>query len=177
MYLENYMKAALAEAEKAARKGEVPVGCVAVRDGKIIARAHNLRETTADPLAHAEILCLKKAAKKLKGWYLHRVVIYSTLEPCLMCAGAMIHARIKEVVFGASDPRAGASKIMKKFKIKTAKGVLGEDCGRVLKDFFRKLRKRSARRGVRAVEGARLESVYTGNRIESSNLSPSDQAT
>jgi tRNA(adenine34) deaminase len=172
MTAEKYMRLALAEAKKAYGKGEVPIGCVAVRDDKVIARAHNLRETTADPLAHAEILCMKKAARKLKGWYLNRVVLYSTLEPCLMCAGAIIHARIKEIVYGASDPKAGSSKILKKFKVKAVGGALKDDCRKILKDFFRDLR-----RGVRAVEGARLESVYTGNRIESSNLSPSDQST
>jgi tRNA(adenine34) deaminase len=177
MTAEKYMRLAVAEAKKASGKGEVPVGCVAVRDDRVIARAHNLRETTADPLAHAEILCLKKAAKKLKGWYLHRVVLYTTLEPCLMCAGAIIHARIKAIVFGATDLKAGSSKILRKFKVKATKGVLADDCSKVLKDFFRGLRKNTARRGVRAVEGARLESVYTGNRIESSNLSPSDQST
>ncbi len=136
------MRAALKEAQKAFRKNEVPVGCVMVRDGRIIARAHNLRETTADPLAHAEIICMKKAARKLGGWYLHRVVLYSTLEPCLMCAGAIIHARIKEIVFGASDPKAGASKILKKFGVRIVKGILKDECADILKSFFKTLRKK-----------------------------------
>ncbi|HTY13441.1 MAG TPA: nucleoside deaminase [Candidatus Omnitrophota bacterium] len=139
---DRFMQAALAEAGKAFKKEEVPVGCVAVKEGRIIARAHNLRETNADPLAHAEILCMKKAARKLGGWYLHKVVLYSTLEPCLMCAGAMIHARIKDIVFGASDPKAGASKVLKKYSVNVTKGVRKEECRRILKDFFRSLRKK-----------------------------------
>ncbi len=141
-----FMKAALIEAKKAFDKNEVPVGCVAVKDGKIIARAHNLRETTSDPLAHAEILCMRKAAKKLGGWHLNKVILYSTLEPCLMCAGAIIHARIKEVVFGTNDPKVGASKLLKKYNVKIKKGLCKENCKDILKSFFKKLRK-----GARAV--------------------------
>lgn len=135
------MAAALREARRAAEKGEVPVGCVLVRDGKIIARAHNLKETLADPTAHAEILCLKKAAKKLGGWHLGRAILYSTLEPCLMCAGAMQEARLKQACFGAPDPRSRAFKWLKKNRVKIKSGVLKEECGKLLKDFFRNLRK------------------------------------
>ncbi|MBI5699019.1 nucleoside deaminase [Candidatus Saganbacteria bacterium] len=138
---EKWMAAALIEARRAAQKGEVPVGCVMVRDGKIVSRAHNLKETLADPTAHAEILCLKKAAKKLGGWNLSRAVLYATLEPCLMCAGAMVEARLKQACFGARDPRSRAYKWLKKNRVKIKSGVLKEECGKLLKDFFRDLRK------------------------------------
>ena len=135
------MKAALREAKRAAHKGEVPVGCVLVRDEKIIARAHNLKETLADPTAHAEILCLKKAARKLGGWNLSRCTLYATLEPCPMCAGAMLEARLKQARFGARDPRSKTFKWLKKSRVKIKSGVLKEECGKPLKDFFRDLRK------------------------------------
>jgi tRNA(adenine34) deaminase len=135
------MEAALDEARKAYEKGEVPVGCVAVRDQKIIARAHNLKETLSDPTAHAEILCLKRAAKKLGGWHLSRVALYCTLESCLMCAGAIIESRLKQVCFGARDPRRRAVRWLKKSRIKIKSGVRQTECSRLLKDFFRDLRK------------------------------------
>ncbi|KAF0134108.1 MAG: CMP/dCMP deaminase zinc-binding protein [Candidatus Saganbacteria bacterium] len=161
---DTFMRAALNEAEKAFIKNEVPVGCVAVKNGKIIARAHNLRETLADPLAHAEIICMKKAAKKLGGWHLHKVALYTTLEPCLMCAGAIIHARIKEVYFGAKDQKSGSSKILIKNKVKTKKGILQKECGEIIKTFFKNLR-----RGARAAYSARLESVSASNGTVGSN--------
>lgn len=136
------MEAALKEAHKAFKKKEVPIGCVAVKDGKIIARAHNLRETNDDPLAHAEILCLKKTAKKLGGWHLNDVTLYVTLEPCLMCAGAIIHARIRNIVFGAASPISGVSSILKKNKVKVIKGILKTECGKILSKFFKELRKK-----------------------------------
>lgn len=138
---EKWMAAAIAEARRAYKKGEVPVGCVMVRDGKLIARAHNLKETLSDPTAHAEILCLKKAAKKLGGWHLSRVAFYCTLEPCLMCAGAIMESRLKQVCFGVRAPRRRAVRWLKKSGIKIKSGVLKEECGKLLKDFFRNLRK------------------------------------
>lgn len=138
---EKWMKIALLEAQKALKKNEVPIGCIAVRNGKVIARAHNLRETKGDPLAHAELLCLKKAAKKLGGWYMNRVTLYSTLEPCLMCAGAMIHSRVKNIVFAASDPKANSSRILKKFAIKVKNGILRAESEKLIKKFFKGLRK------------------------------------
>ncbi|MBI5701383.1 nucleoside deaminase [Candidatus Saganbacteria bacterium] len=138
---DKWMGEALDEARKAFKKKEVPIGCVAVKDGKIIARAHNLRETNDDPLAHAEILCLKKTAKKLGGWHLNDVTLYVTLEPCLMCAGAIIHARIRKVVFGAASPISGVSRILKKNKVKITKGILKEQCSDIVSKFFKKLRK------------------------------------
>lgn len=133
---EKWMKEAIKEAEKAFKKDEVPVGCVAVRDGKIVARAHNLRETSADPLAHAEILCMRKAAKKLGGWHMHKVILYTTLEPCLMCAGAMLHARMKDVVIGAMSEKTGAARLLRKNKVNVRSGVLKEECSSLLKEFF-----------------------------------------
>ena len=139
---------ALAEAEKGFKKDEVPVGAVVVAGGKIIARAHNLRESLVDPTAHAEILALKKAGKKLGGWRLNEATLYTTLEPCPMCAGAVVHSRVKELVFGADDPKAGAcGSIMNvvssghlNHKVKVVPGVMKKECSDILKRFFKKLR-------------------------------------
>ncbi len=143
------MRAALDEARKGFKKDEIPVGAVIVVDGKIIARAHNLRESHIDPTAHAEILCIKKAAKKLGGWRLGRATLYTTLEPCPMCAGAVVHSRVKELVYGADDPKAGAcgsimnvvSSAHLNHRVKVISGVLNSECSEILKDFFVKLRK------------------------------------
>jgi tRNA(adenine34) deaminase len=144
------MKAALNEAEKGFKKDEVPIGAVVVVDGKIIARAHNLRESQIDPTAHAEILAIKKAAKKLGGWRLEKAEIYSTLEPCPMCAGAIVHARVSSLVYGADDPKAGAcGSVMNiisskhlNHKVKVRAGVLKKECSEILTKFFKKLRKK-----------------------------------
>lgn len=145
---ERFMEEALKEAEKAAEKGEVPIGAVAVLDGNIVARAHNLKETNADPTAHAELLALREAAKELKRWRLGGVKIYSTLEPCAMCAGAMVSARIDELIFAAPDPKAGAvvslynigvdEKLNHNFKV--TRGVLEDKASELLKEFFKGLR-------------------------------------
>ena len=103
---EKWMKKAWMQAKVAAKKGEVPVGAVVVKDGRIIARAHNLRESAKDPTAHAEILAMRRAAKKLGGWRLSGCVLYVTMEPCPMCAGAAVNARIERVVFGAYDEKS-----------------------------------------------------------------------
>ena len=142
------MKVALAEAEKGFKKDEVPVGAVVVADGKVIARAHNLRESLVDPTAHAEILALKKAGKKLGGWRLNEATLYTTLEPCPMCAGAVVHSRIKELVYGADDPKAGAcGSIMNvvssghlNHKVKVVSGVMKKECSEILTKFFKRLR-------------------------------------
>ena len=147
---EKFMKAALAEAEKGFKKDEVPVGAVVVAYGKIIARAHNLRESLVDPTAHAEILALKKAGKKLGGWRLNEATLFTTLEPCPMCAGAVVHSRIKELVYGADDPKAGAcGSIMNvvssghlNHRVKVISGVMKAECSEILRKFFKKLRKR-----------------------------------
>lgn len=145
---EHFMREALREARKAFRVDEVPVGAVAVSSGRVIARAHNKRETLTDPTAHAEILCIKKAAKKLGGWRLNKVTLYTTLEPCAMCAGAIIHARVKELIFGAYDEKAGAcgSRLdltkqgLLNHKFKVIGGVLEKESSQILKDFFKRLR-------------------------------------
>jgi tRNA(adenine34) deaminase len=104
-----WMNRAMAEARKAEAKNEVPIGCVIVRDGRIIARGHNLRETSQDPAAHAELIAIRKAARKLGSWRLLNCTLYVTLEPCTMCMGAIILARIPTVVFGCFDPKGGAA--------------------------------------------------------------------
>jgi len=149
VFEEKFMRAALAEARKGSKKDEVPVGAVVVVDGRIIARAHNLRESLIDPTAHAEVLVIKKAAKKLGGWRLNKATLYTTLEPCPMCAGAIVHSRVRELVFGADDPKAGAcGSIMNvvsskhlNHRVKVVSGVLKKECSEILKEFFRKLRK------------------------------------
>ena len=146
---EKYMKAAIAQAKRAAAKGEVPVGAVIVRDGEIIARAYNTRETDKNALCHAEIKAIRKACKKLGGWRLTRCEMYVTLEPCPMCAGAIINSRIVSVVYGASDKKAGAFGTlfdMNTFglnhKPEVVGGVMEEECAALLSDFFAALRER-----------------------------------
>ena len=142
------MKAALKEAQKAVKKKEVPIGAVAVKDGKIIARAHNLRESKQDPLGHAEIYLISKLSKKLKRWRLNGVTIYVTLEPCLMCMGALLQARVDRVVFGSFDPKAGACGSLYDLSqdkrlnhlIEITSGVLQKECSEILSEFFKKLR-------------------------------------
>lgn len=145
-----WMAKAIAEARKAEAKGEVPIGCVIVRDGRIVARAHNLRETSQDPAGHAELLAIRKAAKKLDSWRLLDTTLYVTLEPCLMCMGAIILARIPTVVFGCFDPKAGAAgslydlsndpRLNHRFEL--ISGVCGEQCSALLSSFFAELRRR-----------------------------------
>ena len=146
---EKYMKAAIAQAKRAAAKGEVPVGAVIVRDGEIIARAYNTRETDKNALCHAEIKAIRKACKKLGGWRLTRCEMYVTLEPCPMCAGAIINSRIVSVVYGASDQKAGAFGTlfdMNTFglnhKPEIVGGVMETECAALLSDFFAALRER-----------------------------------
>jgi len=142
-----YMKSALKEAWKAYEKGETPVGAIVVKDGRIIARAHNLRETKKDSIAHAEILAIRKASAKLDAWRLLDCDLYVTLEPCTMCAGAIIQSRIRRVFYGADDPKAGAAgsviDIFEKdfnHKVEVYKGIMEEECSEVLKNFFKELR-------------------------------------
>lgn len=146
---EKFMLEALKEAEKARKKGEVPVGVVIVKDGKIIARAHNLKEIKNDTTKHAEILAIQKASKKLKAWRLIDCEMYVTLEPCSMCAGALIQSRIKKVYIGAMDYKTGACgsilNLLQDYKfnhtVEIEYGVLQEKCEGILKDFFKDLRK------------------------------------
>ena len=144
---EKFMQEALKEAARAAKKDEVPVGAVIVRDGKIIARAHNLRETKRRPDAHAEHIAMCRAARKLRGWRLIGCTLYVTLEPCPMCAGLAVNSRIPRVVFGAYDKKAGAlgslydlneGKLNHTFEC--VGGILEEECAQVLKNYFRKKR-------------------------------------
>lgn len=146
---ERFMKAAIAQAKLAAKKGEVPVGAVIVRDGEIIARAYNTRETDKNALCHAEIKAIRKACKKLGGWRLTRCELYVTLEPCPMCAGAIVNSRIVSVYYGASDQKAGAFGTL--FDINTmglnhkpqiVGGVMEDACAKLLSDFFAELCKR-----------------------------------
>jgi tRNA(adenine34) deaminase len=145
---EDFMALALAEAKKAFQLGEVPVGCVIVLKNKIIARAHNLRETKKDPTAHAEILAIKKAAQRMGGWRLLNAIMYVTVEPCAMCAGAIYQARIERLVFGVDDPKAGAIKSLfsildsKKInhRVAVSGGVLQKDCSEILSGFFKQNR-------------------------------------
>ncbi len=143
-----FMKAALQRAKKAAQQGETPVGCVIVKDGKIISGGRNKREKSKNALCHAEIEAINRACKKLGGWRLHMCDLYVTLEPCPMCAGAIINARIKNVYFGASDDKAGSfgsitdlSLLSYNHKPNIEGGVLRDECASVLKDFFKELRK------------------------------------
>ncbi|MEK7703615.1 MAG: tRNA adenosine(34) deaminase TadA [Myxococcota bacterium] len=144
MSYDAWMQEALCEAETAAHLGEVPVGAVIVLDGAIVARAHNLREAAHDPLAHAEILAIREAAHKLGRWRLTGCTLVVTLEPCPMCAGAVVNARLDRLVYGATDPRAGAcGTIMDvvrdprlNHRAEVVSGVLAESCGTVLREFF-----------------------------------------
>ncbi len=146
---EKFMKEALKEAKKAYDKLEVPVGAIIVRDGKIIARAHNLKETKLDTTKHAEILAIQKASKKLQSWRLLDCEMYITLEPCSMCAGAIINSRIKKIYIGTLDEKTGAAgSVLNLFedyqfnhKVDVEKGILKDDCEKILKDFFKELRK------------------------------------
>ena len=146
---EYYMRQALKEAEKAYKKLEVPVGAIIVKDGKIIARAYNQKETKTDTTKHAEILAIQKASKKLNSWRLLDCEMYITLEPCTMCAGAMINARIKKVYIGTMDEKTGAAgSVFNLFedykfnhKVEVEKGILKQDCEEILKKFFKELRK------------------------------------
>ena len=146
---EKFMKEALKEAQKAYEKLEVPVGAVIVKDGKIIARAHNQKETKKDTTKHAEILAIQKASKKLESWRLIDCEMYVTLEPCSMCAGAIINSRIKKIYIGTLDEKTGAAgSVFNLFedytfnhKVEIEKGILQKDCEQILKDFFKELRK------------------------------------
>ena len=143
------MKAALAEAKKAYLIAEVPVGAVIVYNNKIIARGHNTRETNQSVLGHAEINAIKKASKKIGSWRLEDCDMYVTLEPCSMCSGAIIQSRIKNLYYGASDPKTGAcGSVLNLFendfnhKVNVVGGIMEEPCSRIIKDFFKELRQK-----------------------------------
>lgn len=139
------MKEALKEARKAELIDEVPIGCVIVKDDKIIARGHNQRETKQSPIGHAEIIAINKASKKLKSWRLEGCDIYVTLEPCIMCSGAIIQSRINKVYYGASDPKGGALgssiNVLEAHNInhhpEVISGVLKEECSSIITNYFK----------------------------------------
>lgn len=147
---EKYMRAALREAKKAYALDEVPIGCVIVQNDKIIARGYNRRNTDKNTLAHAEIAAIKKASKKTGDWRLEDCTMYVTLEPCQMCAGAIVQSRLAKVVIGSMNPKAGCAGSvlnllqMKEFnhQVEMVKGVLEEECSKMLSGFFQELREK-----------------------------------
>ena len=150
---EEFMKEALKEAKKAYKKEEIPVGAIVVKDGKIIARAHNLKESKNSSISHAEILAIEKANKKIGAWRLENCEMYITLEPCMMCMGAIINSRIKKIYVGTLDPKTGSCKSVidiKNYKfnhvVEIETGILKEECEYILKDFFRMLRTKKRRK-------------------------------
>ena len=148
------MKQALKEAQKAYEKEEVPIGAIIVKDGKIISRAYNLKEIKKDTTEHAEIRAIKKTSKKIGAWRLSDCEMYTTLEPCPMCAGAIIQARIKKVYIGAMDAKTGACgsvlNLLKDHKfnheVQVEYGILEEECKKILQDFFKFLRNKNKRK-------------------------------
>lgn len=148
---EKYMKEALKQAKKAYALGEVPIGCVIVHEGKIIGRGYNRRNTDKNTLSHAEITAIRKASKVIGDWRLEECTLYVTLEPCQMCAGAIVQARIPEVVMGCMNPKAGcAGSILNilempqfNHQVTVSRGILEEECSEMLKTFFTELRKRN----------------------------------
>ncbi|WLR41902.1 tRNA adenosine(34) deaminase TadA [Bacillus carboniphilus] len=143
-----FMSIAIEEAKKAELMKEVPIGALIVKNNQILAKAHNLRETSQNSLAHAEIIAINEACKEIGSWRLEDATLYVTLEPCPMCAGAIIMSRIKKVVYGASDPKGGCAGTLMNLlqedrfnhKADVIKGVLAEDCGEMLTSFFRQIR-------------------------------------
>jgi len=146
-----WMEAALSEARAAAAIGEVPIGAVVVREGELLGRGHNRRETDGDPLAHAEILAIRQAATAVGGWRLSGCTLYVTLEPCAMCAGALVAARIDRLVYGPADPKAGFCGTLGNLvqdprlnhRLEVEAGVLAEESAALLSGFFAGLRRRS----------------------------------
>ena len=148
----DFMKIALEEAESGYRHGEVPVGAVLVREGIVVAQAHNAPIATNDPSAHAEMLVLRRAAQIMANYRLAGTELYVTIEPCIMCAGAIIHARVERVIFGARDPKCGAVVSLYNIlddkrlnhQVKITEGILKEECGEIISRFFREKRVTSA---------------------------------
>jgi tRNA(adenine34) deaminase len=146
---EHFMRIALDEAEQALRENEVPVGAVIVYEGRVIARSHNQREQLRDPTAHAEMIAITQAAESRQSWRLDGCTLYVTLEPCPMCAGAILQARLPAVVYGAADPKAGAVDTLFRLlddprlnhRVETVAGVLAASCGEILSRFFQEQRR------------------------------------
>lgn len=151
---ERYMREAIRQAKKAYKLDETPIGCVIVHEGKIIGRGYNRRNTDKSPLAHAEISAIKKASKKLGDWRLEECTLYVTLEPCQMCSGAIIQSRIPRVVVGCMNPKAGcAGSVLNLLNVSAfnhqaqlTTGVMGEECSRMMKQFFKELREKKKMR-------------------------------
>ncbi|PKR82517.1 tRNA adenosine(34) deaminase TadA [Heyndrickxia camelliae] len=147
---EHFMRLALEEAKKAATKNEVPIGAVIVLDNEVVATAYNLRETTQNAITHAEILAIQEACNHVGSWRLENAVLYVTLEPCPMCSGAIILSRIKRVVYGAHDPKAGCVGSLMNLlednrfnhQCEVTSGVLAQECGEMLSSFFREIRQK-----------------------------------
>jgi tRNA(adenine34) deaminase len=145
---ERFMRMALREAARGGGEGEVPVGAVLVREGRVLARAHNRPIHLLDPSAHAEVLALRRAARKLRNYRLEGCDLYVTIEPCAMCAGAIVHARLRSLVFGTRDPKAGACgstlRVINYHKlnhqVEVTSGVLAAECAEIIQEFFRKKR-------------------------------------
>ncbi|WP_438825639.1 tRNA adenosine(34) deaminase TadA [Neobacillus drentensis] len=159
---EDFMREAIKEAKKAEERGEVPIGAVIVMEGKIVSRAYNLRENEQNAIAHAELLAIDQACKDIGSWRLEESTLYVTLEPCPMCAGAIILARVKKVVYGAADPKGGCCGTLMNLlgderfnhQSEVTSGVLEKECGQMLSDFFRGIRERK-----------RLEKIMQKNSI------------
>jgi len=157
---EQYMQLALAAAADAEARDEVPVGAVVVAHGQVIAVGYNERESSADPTAHAEMLAMRRAAQALGHWRLCDAEVYVTLEPCPMCAGAMVNARVKRVIYGCDDPKAGAVRSLYQLledprlnhRVQVTPGVLSDQCAAILKAFFAKLRSKRAADAITVAE-------------------------
>ncbi len=146
---ETFMRAALEQARKAAKAGEVPVGCVVVMNQRIIAAAHNMTQSLNDPTAHAEILALRQASQNIGDWRLDGSIVYTTLEPCVMCSGALVMSRVKKLVYALEDEKFGGSVSLFEIpedprlnhRVQVIKGPLGEESAKLLKEFFKKRRR------------------------------------
>lgn len=151
---EKYMKEAIRQAKKAWKMEEVPIGCVIVHEGKIIGRGYNRRTTDKNPLAHAELAAIKKASKKMGDWRLEDCILYVTLEPCQMCSGAIVQARVKRVVIGCMNPKAGcAGSILNllqverfNHQVEITSGILEAECSQMMKGFFKELREKQKKK-------------------------------
>lgn len=149
-----FMEEAIIEALEAKKKGEVPIGAIIVKDDEIIARAHNLRESSKNPIAHAEMLAIQEASKIINDWRLYGCTLYVTLEPCQMCAGALIQSRVYRVVYGTRDLKAGCAGTLLNIlqddrfnhKVEIIDGILEDECSKLLTDFFASLRKKNFKR-------------------------------
>ena len=147
---EYFMKIALEEAHKAYEKNEVPIGAIIVKNGEVIARAHNTRECDQSALAHAEMIAIQRANDALESWRLDSCTLYVTIEPCPMCAGAIVQSRIKNVIYGAQDIKSGAHQSVTNIfdlklnhKVKVESGLMEEECGNIITEFFREKRKKN----------------------------------